>query len=381
MDKTKKFDIAVIGGGLAGLSLAIQMAKAGRKIILFEKESFPFHKVCGEYISMESWNFLISLGMDLPNLNLPKINTLIVTATNGKFIKTRLPLGGFGISRYKLDSMLAEKAKEAGVLLLESTKVTDVVFQDDFFTIKCNGLQEGIGATICCGAFGKRTNLDVKWKRSFLLSKKRKLQNYIGVKYHLATQGLVDTIALHNFKDGYCGISKIEGDRWCLCYMTTAENLKACNNSIAHLEEAVLSKNPALKKILKESEVMLDFPITISQINFNKKAVVENNILMLGDAAGTITPLCGNGMSMALHSSKMLASLLERFFAGHITRQSLEAAYSKDWHLAFGERLWWGRRLQMFFGSTTLTNYFVAICKLFPYIVMPIIRKTHGKPF
>ncbi|MBL0882546.1 MAG: FAD-binding protein, partial [Chitinophagaceae bacterium] len=53
------YDIAIIGGGLAGLTLAIQSAKAGYRTILFEKESYPFHKVCGEYIRMESYDFLL----------------------------------------------------------------------------------------------------------------------------------------------------------------------------------------------------------------------------------------------------------------------------------------------------------------------------------
>jgi flavin-dependent dehydrogenase len=52
------FDIGVIGGGLAGLSFAILCADAGYSVALFEKEEYPFHKVCGEYISLESYDFL-----------------------------------------------------------------------------------------------------------------------------------------------------------------------------------------------------------------------------------------------------------------------------------------------------------------------------------
>ena len=58
------FDVAIVGGGLAGLSLSILLAKAGYKVILFEKEKYPFHKVCGEYISLESWNFIERLGIE-----------------------------------------------------------------------------------------------------------------------------------------------------------------------------------------------------------------------------------------------------------------------------------------------------------------------------
>jgi flavin-dependent dehydrogenase len=48
------YDVAIIGGGLAGLALANDLAMRDRKVIVFEKGSYPKHKVCGEYISMES---------------------------------------------------------------------------------------------------------------------------------------------------------------------------------------------------------------------------------------------------------------------------------------------------------------------------------------
>jgi len=54
MDNDITYDAAIIGGGLAGLALSIQLSKKGYRVILFEKEQYPFHKVCGEYISMES---------------------------------------------------------------------------------------------------------------------------------------------------------------------------------------------------------------------------------------------------------------------------------------------------------------------------------------
>src|ERR1051325_9877761 len=103
MNNLNQYDIAVVGGGLAGLSLSIQLAKKGYSVVLFEKEKYPFHRVCGEYISRESWNFLENLGYPLSDLDLPMINNLIVSAPDGKFIEQSLPLGGFGISRYKID--------------------------------------------------------------------------------------------------------------------------------------------------------------------------------------------------------------------------------------------------------------------------------------
>src|SRR5687767_5099418 len=101
------YDVAVIGGGLAGLALSIQCIRAGYSTIVLEKEKYPYHKVCGEYISFESWNFLQELGVPLSDMELPVINRVMISSPNGKYIEHPLPLGGFGISRYLLDDILA----------------------------------------------------------------------------------------------------------------------------------------------------------------------------------------------------------------------------------------------------------------------------------
>jgi menaquinone-9 beta-reductase len=269
----KQYDIAIIGGGLAGLALAIQSAKQGYAVVLFEKETYPYHKVCGEYISMESWNFLERLGMPLSQMNLPIIKTLHVTAPNGKLFATQLPLGGFGISRYLLDDELSKIAKAAGVTVLENTKVNDVQFNNNTFKIsEASPSPSGGGweGAVAAGCFGKRSNLDVKWNRNFVQQKPNKLNNYIGVKYHININRPADVIALHNFENGYCGISQIEDGKFCLCYLTTAGNLQKCNNSIEQMEKTILCKNPQLKKIFTEAEFLYEAPATISQISFEK---------------------------------------------------------------------------------------------------------------
>ena len=136
MTPDRKYDVAIVGGGLAGLSLSILLARKGYRICVFEKETYPFHKVCGEYISMESWDFLVSLGLPLADWGLPKIQQLIVTAPNGESITELLPLGGFGISRYKLDAALAGIARKENVGLFENTKVNNIHFDNDHHQIE-----------------------------------------------------------------------------------------------------------------------------------------------------------------------------------------------------------------------------------------------------
>ena len=379
MDNAKKYDTCIIGGGLAGLALSIQLAKFGHSVALFEKEQFPFHRVCGEYISLESWNFLEELGLPLSDLKLPVITKLVVTAPNGNRLQQVLPLGGFGISRYKSDATLKEIATQNGVHVFENCKVTDAHFAHDQFHLQTNDGE--FTGRICCGSFGKRSNLDMKWNRDFIEQKPNKLNNYIGVKYHIKTSFPPDTIALHNFKNGYCGISQVEDGKYCLCYLTTAQNLKDGNNSIEEMEKNILYKNPHLKHIFTHCEMLYKAPVTISQISFDKKTQVEDHVMLLGDAAGMIAPLCGNGMSMALHGSKIAASFIHRFLKGEISRELMENEYTREWRSAFYKRLRTGRWIQSFFGKVWLTNFFISFMKIFPSLTKALIRQTHGDPF
>jgi len=372
-----RYDIAIIGGGLAGLSLSVQLARKGFRVCLFEKETYPFHKVCGEYISMESWDFLIGLGLPLEKWELPKIHQLYITASNGKSIKSPLPLGGFGISRYKLDATLADIAKEAGVDLYENTKVYGTQFEDE-----CHRIQTSAGlfiARVTGACYGKKSNLDVKWNRPFI--RHDRVQNYVGIKYHIKADLPGNEISLHNFSGGYCGVSKIEDGRYCLCYLTTSENLKNNRQSIPAMEEKILKQNPVLRQLLDGMDILYDQPVTIAQISFAKKTQVENHIIFIGDAAGMITPLCGNGMSMALHASKIAAESIQPFLENHISREEMEKSYQEKWNRQFAKRLRTGRLIQGFFGKPFWSILLIRIMKPFPFMIRALIRQTHGEKF
>ncbi|MDE3252680.1 MAG: NAD(P)/FAD-dependent oxidoreductase [Bacteroidota bacterium] len=373
------YDIAIVGGGLAGLTLSIQAADAGYKVILFEKEAYPFHKVCGEYISLESWDFLQRCGLDLNHWSLPIIRSLRISDGRGRIYDFKLPLGGFGISRYKLDHSLSLLAKEKGVTLLTGTRVSNITYSSGLFE-----LETGVGvfsSKVAVGSFGKRSNLDLKWNRAFVLTRPSKMNHYIGVKYHIRYPHPSDTIALHNFHNGYCGISQIEDTTCCLCYLTTADNLKQSNQSIPVMEREILSANPRLADIFSKAEFLYSQPLTISQVSFQQKTQVENHVLLLGDAAGMITPLCGNGMSMAMHAGKLAMESIPLFLKGVIDREEMELRYTRQWQEQFGLRTKIGRWVQYFFGNTTTTSIFLKSMHAIPALSRELIRHTHGQPF
>jgi menaquinone-9 beta-reductase len=387
MEMTKNYPCAIIGGGLGGLCLAIQLAQKGIKSVVFEKNSYPQHKVCGEYISMESWDFLMDLGVELDQLNLPKINQLGVSSENGFMLESPLDLGGFGISRYSLDDYLAQIARKNGVLILENCKVIDVkelalmdanLINHNEFNYEIITNSGNYQAQIVCGSFGKYAPNFAKLNTE----KNAKTPNYIGVKYHIQTDLAPNRIELHNFKDGYCGVSKVDNDRYCLCYLSNASNLQKSDNDLKKMEETIVYKNPFLKRYFTESDFLFPKPMVISNIYFHKKETYLNGIFMLGDAAGAITPLCGNGMSMAMRASKLLAHLLPQYFDGQINKTALINQYSTIWKGNFDTRIWAGRHLQHYiFGKKTSTQIALKTLHYLPSLTQKVIGLTHGKAF
>ncbi|PWJ59075.1 flavin-dependent dehydrogenase [Dyadobacter jejuensis] len=370
---------AIVGGGLGGLCLAIQLADQGREVVLFEKNIYPFHRVCGEYISNESWGFLESLGVPLAEWDLPKISQLGISAESGYMLNHRLGLGGFGISRYKLDAFLADLARKKGVKVLEHCKVTDVVAHEQGYSIvTTRGM---FYAELLCGSYGKYTPAFVQKMEGYDLATDTSADNYIGVKYHIRADLPAHRIELHNFRDGYCGISKVEANQYCLCYLTKSQNLRNHGNNIHDMEMEILNKNPFLRRYFFSADFIYKQPLVVSNVQFHKRRPLVGPLFQIGDAAGTISPLCGNGMSMAMRGSKILAYQMNRYFSGQLSRTQLEGTFRSEWNEAFSSRIQMGFYLQKLFGKNTLTDWSLRGLSLSSGLRNRIVAATHGDVF
>jgi len=372
-------DVAIIGGGLSGLAAALDLAGRGHRVLVVERKQYPFHRVCGEYVSHEVGPYLRRLGADPAPLGPASLSRFQLSSPAGRTLESALDLGGFGVSRYRLDDYLYQLAQARGVAFVLPATVADVAF-DAAAGRHTLTLADGrqLGARLVLGSYGKRSALDRQLSRPFFAQR----SPYLGVKHHLRLPGFArDVIALHNFREGYAGISAIEDDKLCFCYLTTRDNLKRSGGTIAALEGEVLAQNPLLGDILRHAERLYAQPEVINEISFAPKQPVEQHLLLLGDAAGLITPLCGNGMAMALHGAALAAPLADQFLRGHLPRPALEAAYAQAWRRTFGTRLWVGRAVQRLFGGPVLSELVVGGLRHWPAAVRALMRQTHGAPF
>jgi menaquinone-9 beta-reductase len=367
--------VIIIGGGVSGLIASILLARNGIDCTVIEKKNYPLHRVCGEYISNEAVPFLKAAGLFPDEFAPPELSKFQLSSVSGKSSVLPLGMGGFGVSRFAFDNFLFSKAKESGVQFQLDTSVENVEFLGQSFKVLTN--RSEIEAKIVIGSFGKRSNLDLRLDRKFIKHR----SPYVGVKYHVHFDHPVDVVALHNFPGGYCGISAVENNIINVCYLVHRDNLKK-HKSIREMEQHVLTINPFLNDVFKNAHFLFEKPEVINEISFDRKNPVEEHILMCGDAAGLITPLCGNGIAMAIHSAKICAEHVTRHWQSKTSSNNkLEQGYASEWTLTFSRRLYKGRQIQKLFGSDFTSSLAVNLALYVKPVAIEIIRNTHGKTF
>jgi len=371
------YDVIVVGGGLAGLTASLHLAKMGHHVLVFEKQRYPHHKVCGEYVSNEIVPYLERLGVSMEESRAVSIDTLQLSSTNGKFLETELPLGGKGISRFLFDDKLYRAAMANGVHF-RFERVFNTNFENPVFKVITEN-NETYTSKIVIGAYGKRSSLDKAMNRDFI----KKKSAWMAVKAHYEYKNFPENVvALHNFRGGYGGLSRTETGAVNFCYLATYESFQKEKN-IAEFNAKVVAKNPFLGEFLRKATPLFEQPLTIAQISFHPKKNVENHVLMCGDTAGLIHPLCGNGMAMAIHSAKIAAELVDIFLNGeqrYSDRSELEKEYQRQWKKAFRRRLWTGRRLQQLLLNQNLSNTLLSSIFMVPSVLKRLIKNTHGEP-
>lgn len=368
------YDAIAIGAGLSGCSAAIQLAKLGYRVLLLEQAHYPIHKLCGEFLSVEVIAAFEKLGIldQVRKVGAQAIHRAYLTAANGASFRSNLPSTALGLSRYQLDLMLFQRAQSLNVDCLDSTKVLDVT--GDLSTgFKVNTTKGEFSGRLVLGAFGKRSPLDRTLDRQFI----QKRSPWIAYKGHFTGVDIGDVIELHSFPNGYCGLSQIETGEINVCWIAHERVNKEDLDPSLGIPSS-LAKNPVLADRFANMQRVSPSLQGLSQITFALKGNFHNDICMIGDTAGMITPLCGDGMAMALRSAEIAVPFVSQFLDQKIDENIFKKQYAIAWKQEFQTRLQLGRMMHHCFVQPTLANVGVNICEKFPALGNWIIGATRG---
>jgi len=343
-------DLVVIGGGPAGAAVAALAAGRGAKTLLIEKERFPRDKVCGEFLSAEGCAVLMRLGL-LPALiekGAMPMDACLLADAKGRSVTAPLPdLPGagrtaLGLSRAVLDAVLLNHAASCGVTvreqavairpILENGRVMGVVTRPANGT----GADESVGAALVIAADGRRSMLQRALHPGIGDPLTTSPRSWFGFKAHFPdrTRGLSRRIELFVFDGGYAGLGAVEDARLDLALIARVDALNACGNSPQRLFEERMLNNPLLKERLGNDPPCSAWK-TIGPLRFNVRKPASHGAMFLGDAAGTIDPFSGEGMSNAFHGAELaLPFVLDALASGGLT-EAPARAWTSAWRDAF----------------------------------------------
>ena len=300
---THRPDVLVIGGGLAGGGAAIQLANAGRAVVLLERETGPHDKVCGEFLSREAGLYLSALGVDPVALGAHKIDK-IRFAVGDREVAAALPFTALSLSRRVLDAALLHHAATAGVDVRLGGRVQSLD----------NGCQARLqsGETLTAGAIFLATG---KHDLRGLSRPAGSQSDLVGFKMHWRltapqSETLSGHVELMLFPGGYAGLELIENGRANLCLLVRRSRLSAVGQQWGALLAAIRTQSPLLDRRLAGAEPCWEKPLAISAIPYGHIDRADDGIWRLGDQAAVIPSFSGDGMSIALHSARLAASVL-----------------------------------------------------------------------
>lgn len=375
MGDPKRAQVLIIGGGIAGLTLALLLARKGMQVIVIEQHDYPRHKVCGEYLSLEVLPLLESLGIALPEVTFPRIRRLWLSAGSGKSIQSSLSMGGVGISRYALDQMLYLAAKSAGAKIFTQTQVSHLKSHVYGFEVNT---RDGrcFQADMVVGAHGKHGSPDRFLHRN--IDKSQAI--YTGLKWHFEGPWDQNVVALHNFPGGYAGISAVENGKVNVCCLIQTASVREAG-SPKEAFDVVLAQNPHIRHFMDKATPVWPEPLAIAAVNFAHRQLVEQGIGMIGDAGGLIAPLSGNGMARAMiAAAKMYLAMEAKHF--DLRKQAEILLHYEKLQQGFPAlQLRLGRSFQSLFGKGLVSETALSTLKIFPFFLPLFIRQTHGRTF
>lgn len=337
--QANQFDVAIVGAGPAGSTLAALLARRGLKVALIDKERFPRDKVCGEFLSYDALPLLAALGLDgaLDRAGATSIDHCRIVG-EGRTYSFSFPHVARGLSRSVFDTLLLERATACGATRLDGWTAAGI--RPDGVTIVSGEESRDLSARAVAGAWGRWGRFDQTLGRAFV---RERAHRSFGFKRHYRAGAPSSSIDLYAFRGGYLGVNQVEGGITNICGLVQADRLSGHKGRWEAFVESIRASSPALDALFAAHEPAQEQFLSSDPVIFRARSAVERGIFMVGDASGIIDPLTGNGMAMAVQSAFLAAPFLAEACSGHHDRVQLENEYREAHAAFFHRRIAWSR--------------------------------------
>ncbi len=353
--------VIVIGGGLAGSAFAIELARHGIPVQILERSTSAHHKVCGEFLSQEAQELLTYLGVDVQTFGASAIHTLRLVSGN-RSVTRRLPLQAAGLSRYRLDQAILDKASSAGVEIRRGVHVKTIETHDDRVVLRAD--EAHIEASAIALASGKHN----------LRSHPRVTADMVAMKIQFApsraSTGLDGLVQLTGYDGGYAGICHVEERTLSLCWLMTSALVQQIGPKWENHAEYLSGRSPFLANIIANADPAWSPPVAVAGLPFGflRHDVISPRVYPLGDQLAVIPSYTGDGMAIALGTGIAAAQCYLRG-EGADQFQARQVALLKSQFRIAGA-------VSFLFETAPRRAFGLALASLIPGMVSTIIKST-----
>lgn len=382
------YDVIIAGGGPAGASAAIHLARGGVRVLLIEQKRFPRAKLCGEFISPECQVHFEKLGVAgaMISSGPALLDETVFYSSKGHHVAVPSKwFGGgrsaLGLSRAVMDEVLLRCAQNNGVVVHEGASITEPVAEGERIVgvrVKIGGGHDDFRAPITIDATGRARILSRKIGQANGSNKRPIL---VAFKAHLKeTRVSAGACEIYFYPGGYGGLSTIEAGTSNLCFITAAERVKRCNSDPNIVLREFVMKNRRAGYTLENAEVCSDW-LSASWERFGRqRASPAPGLLAIGDSAAFIDPFTGSGMLMAFESGELVAHVIlaakDRRGSGFMA--DLSSNYTVAYRQAFDARLRICGLLRRAAFNPRLTELGIAICGASERVRNRLVRATRA---
>lgn len=377
--------IAIVGAGPAGASLAIRLAAKGHRVTLVERDKFPRHKLCGEFVSPETLAHFGDLGVLDAMLAIggDRIAKTTFFALSGRSVAVRSDWFGAGsaalsISRARMDSVMLDRARGCGVDVREEVQAvgieTDGAFVKSVRIRNADGTRGTVDADVFIDATGRARQISRFAQKVLVEQAPAVVPRILGFKTHLSGAALErGNCEIYFFEGGYGGLSFVEDAAANHCFLVSADRYRAIG-SVDRFVEEVIFRNPRARETMSGATPKFDW-LAVSVSGFGRFDLrPAANLFAVGDSAAFIDPFTGSGMLMAIESSALLADAL-----GSGAPDEVAAAYSTAYGRRFDRRLRVCRALRSVAFRPRLTSAAISLLGISRGILKSVAGATRDR--
>ena len=340
-----EYDVIVCGGGPAGSTTAFYAAKAGMKVLLLDKSKFPRDKACGGLLTARLFDELPELEKYIrPIIECPSRDVNLYSPSMKYQIDYEFPVGTpWNITRTVFDNAVLEAARDVGAEVMTQTRIKDYKFNGGVTVKTSNGDFKGkmvVGATGPADKLASiiREKRNIKPWSDSQMGTALMWEPHVGKEFIDKTYSKNSSLLVH-FKPG-----GIEGYGWVFPkkeilnigfggYNRTIKSIKIKEIWTDYIN--LLKKDgyfPVDQEVppVKGAPLPLDGPI---------KATTMDYALLVGDSAGMVSPLSGEGIYYGMHAGKIAIDTIKKALETNDFSQKNLDQYHRDWNKVFGKEL------------------------------------------